>query len=568
LDNVESSDQADEFASYFSSDLDRLEGLYGVGIIGRHFLSGSGFVAVFSGAAVDETDQPEGQIGTAGVSSSLARSAAVTTAIDGGTGSDNEEQSVHVEGSGGTFTLTYDGETTAAIAAGALASAVEPALEALSNIGAGNVSVSGSGTFADPYLVEFVSALGSMNLIEMTADGALLSGGSGQAIETTSHVVAIDEVQTITVDPSVTGGTFTLSYDGETTSAIAYNAAAATVETALEALSSIPGVTVSGSAGGPWAVSFDTGIVAGSNLELITADETNLTGGAGTQAIAVVETVRSSGPNHWDDPLNWTLDRIPGSGDSVVVEKTSVSMLYGLKQRAEFTADASTDYLTIENHDFRDEQALRVKSSTTLPAGLAVSTDYYAIIIDKDTIQVETTIGGGAVDITDAGTGTHEIGVEFASVDFYSYFSGPLGLPRYNKQGSYYEYRNRFLSFWVVDNGEIKIGEGLGQGSPRMNLDYGDSLAEIEIQLTGGSQESGVPALLLKGENVLTNCEILNGDVGISFERGEVSSFLLITQRGGNLVIGKGHTNGNIKKTGGTCLVLGGTINGTLSGNF
>lgn len=64
------------------------------------------------------------------------------------------------------------------------------------------------------------------------------------------------EVQTLTVTGSPTGGTFTITWSGQTTAAIAYNATAATVQTALENLSNIaPGdVTVTGSAGGPWTL--------------------------------------------------------------------------------------------------------------------------------------------------------------------------------------------------------------------------------------------------------------------------------------------------------------------------
>ncbi|MCX7664398.1 MAG: hypothetical protein N2112_02505 [Gemmataceae bacterium] len=50
---------------------------------------------------------------------------------------------------------------------------------------------------------------------------------------------AVNEVQTVTITGSPTGGTFRLQYDGETTSAIAHNATAAAVQAALEALPSI-----------------------------------------------------------------------------------------------------------------------------------------------------------------------------------------------------------------------------------------------------------------------------------------------------------------------------------------
>jgi hypothetical protein len=89
-----------------------------------------------------------------------------------------------------------------------------------------------------------------------------------------------NEVQTLTVTGAPTGGTFTLSFDGATTAAIAYNAAAATVQAALLALPSIGAgeVTVTGGAGGPWTVTFLGGL-AGTNVAAITTDATSLTGG-------------------------------------------------------------------------------------------------------------------------------------------------------------------------------------------------------------------------------------------------------------------------------------------------
>ena len=54
-------------------------------------------------------------------------------------------------------------------------------------------------------------------------------------------------------------GVWTLTFDGDTTAALAYNATPAAVETALNALASITaagGVTVSGEAGGPYQIAF------------------------------------------------------------------------------------------------------------------------------------------------------------------------------------------------------------------------------------------------------------------------------------------------------------------------
>lgn len=90
----------------------------------------------------------------------------------------NEVQTIAISGSptGGTFTVTYAGQTTAGIAYNASASAVQTALAALSTIGAGNVSVSGSN--GGPYTVTFTGSLGSKNIAAMTASAAGLTGGT------------------------------------------------------------------------------------------------------------------------------------------------------------------------------------------------------------------------------------------------------------------------------------------------------------------------------------------------------------------------------------------------------
>lgn len=78
---------------------------------------------------------------------------------------------------------------------------------------------------------------------------------------------------TVTITGSPTGGTFTLSVDGNATAGIAYNATAAAVKAALEALPVVGAgnASVSGGNGGPWVISVPTGTITGS--------ATGLTGG-------------------------------------------------------------------------------------------------------------------------------------------------------------------------------------------------------------------------------------------------------------------------------------------------
>jgi hypothetical protein len=70
-------------------------------------------------------------------------------------------------------------------------------------------------------------------------------------------------VQIATINGTPTGGTFTISYGGQTTSALAYNAAAATVQTAVRLLNGLSAATVTGSAGGPYTIT--TNVVGGTS---------------------------------------------------------------------------------------------------------------------------------------------------------------------------------------------------------------------------------------------------------------------------------------------------------------
>lgn len=105
------------------------------------------------------------------------------------TGGTSEVQTITITGSptGGTFSLTFLGQTASGIAYNAAGSAVQTALQALTSIGSGNATVSGSG----PYVVTFAGALGKQDVPMIIAAGSF-TGGSSPAIavvETTKGVV-------------------------------------------------------------------------------------------------------------------------------------------------------------------------------------------------------------------------------------------------------------------------------------------------------------------------------------------------------------------------------------------
>jgi hypothetical protein len=120
------------------------------------------------------------------------------------------------------------------------------------------------------------------------ADTRIIKSGTVLGVVTATgklgaYAGTTDEVQTLTVGGSGLTS-FTITYSGQTTASLDDQATAAQVQTALEALSNIaPGdVTVTGSAGGPWTLTFG-GTLADTNVAAVT---TTPTGGTGVVNVA------------------------------------------------------------------------------------------------------------------------------------------------------------------------------------------------------------------------------------------------------------------------------------------
>ncbi len=106
-------------------------------------------------------------------------------------GSGQESASIAVDATGGTFTITFQGETTAAIAFNAAASAVQSALELLNDINAGDITVSGGPGVSGggtPYIVAFRAGgqYSGANAPAITTTATSLTGGAGTAAVTTT----------------------------------------------------------------------------------------------------------------------------------------------------------------------------------------------------------------------------------------------------------------------------------------------------------------------------------------------------------------------------------------------
>jgi hypothetical protein len=133
-------------------------------------------------------------LNTAGVARAVA--------MDGYNPAENEIQTVTVDAAGGTFTLTFAGQTTAAIDWDANAVAVQSALEALSNIAPGDIIVTGGPEGTNPITVEFIGTYAATNVGAMTADSTSLTGGTHTATVATvqnGHADSVDNPRTIAV---------------------------------------------------------------------------------------------------------------------------------------------------------------------------------------------------------------------------------------------------------------------------------------------------------------------------------------------------------------------------------
>jgi hypothetical protein len=80
-----------------------------------------------------------------------------------------------------------------------------------------------------------------------------------------------------------------------------------------------------------------------------------------------------------------------------------------------FTADAGTNLITYTN-DFTTFTKVRFTTTGTLPAPLALATDYYLIRASATTASVAASLSDAVanvpIDITDAGTGTHTLTIQ------------------------------------------------------------------------------------------------------------------------------------------------------------
>lgn len=151
-----------------------------------------------------------------------------------------------------------------------------------------------SNVFVDVIGTDYVTL--SWNDI-VSASGYVIQQSIDGGVTWTDVAAGTNDVQTITTTGDPDGGSWTATFDSDTTTAIPWDATAAEVESALELLASIGigNVSVTGGPGpsAPWVVEF-VGTLAQAEQSLLTIVDTGLTGGT-SPAIAVTHTTEGAG---------------------------------------------------------------------------------------------------------------------------------------------------------------------------------------------------------------------------------------------------------------------------------
>lgn len=230
----------------------------------------------------------------------------------------------------GTFTLRYDGSTTAAIPFSSATTAAT-ITAALSAAGIDWTCSSVEGGVAAAYVITLATTTDvAAPAGAVVPSVASLVGSAAIEFGITGHrKAARNAVQQVHIWADPTGGTYTLTFGGDTTAGIAPTASGADVLSALEALPSIGagGVEVIGVSDGPYVITF-VGALASAPQALLVGNPAGLTL-TNTATVSQSEVTVPTGPNWYSNFGNWSLLRVPIAGDTAEFRKGSVPCLYG-----------------------------------------------------------------------------------------------------------------------------------------------------------------------------------------------------------------------------------------------
>lgn len=363
---------------------------------------------------------------------------------------------------------------------------------------------------------------------------------------TTAGESAANEIETLTITGTPFGGTYTITATPGTTGALAYNAAAATIQTELQLLAGYGSVTVTGTYPNftvtfPSSLGNVTQLVGNESLNNANAALTFGREGGPDSQLLIEDVIPGRGPAYYEVAENYDTGAVPGTADTLIFDDATTAVKYGIDQTSVISvASLSTSTFRHGRNRkvFATGQKVRLRGAGVAPAGLTFGTDYYIINATDDyKFQLSATSGGAAITITTVGSGTLTLEVEDLTVDIFNrYAGGQIGLPNRRSNGML-EYLATYLT---VPGMDVTFGfladEGNGMGLFRG--DTGNRPSTVLINQTASSiTGGGVPAVLFLFNEATSTLEMFEGEVGIAFYTGETSLLNSITQHGGELTM-------------------------------
>lgn len=312
----------------------------------------------------------------------------------------------------GTFTLTWNGETTSAIDYDATAAEIQTALEALTNIGSGNVICGGGPVNTSAVSVQFIGTLKEkpQPLFTYTSSLNVVSSPTTiDIVETVPIDVGVNQVFTLTPRDTLTGGIFRLKFGSVTTPTILFSASAANIQTACEntSLFNSGDVTAGGGPINNTAVTLEIiDVQIGSTpIGLPTVVSSSLVASRYKDALRITETQKGGGPDYvlTAGDVLFAFDR--DNGGSITLSITagaSGATLTGLQVRAQQFAVARTTDVAYPTTDVLDPQGQvyspNVRQEVSLTAMQALAQTYY----DHDHVSVPAVVVTIATGMNDA----------------------------------------------------------------------------------------------------------------------------------------------------------------------
>ena len=418
-------------------------------------------------------------------------------------------------------------------------------------------------------MASFQGARHSANQAQITANGgSLIINTPAPGISTTTPgATGINEIQYVQVGngSAPRSGTFTLTFNGYTTTALNFNATAAQTEAALEALTSISAgnvdvtkpdatyfivtfqgalhsanqATITGDSNAlvvqlpiPTIATPTPGVAGVNEVQSISMSPTVATGGTYTLTFGAEETAAIN-YNANASQVQAALEALTGIAvaDVVVAGGPLTSGAFTLTFGG-LLANSNVGQVSVTSAVLTPLSSIAVSTLTAGAAGSAIGVAASTANSGPKVWSVAANWSGSTVPVTgdtvyfencdvDCLYGIDQSAVTLAAMRVEKTYTGEIGLPNQNANG-YREYRTKDLAIGITD------GWFVGGGG-RYRINTGSIQTTLRIDGTGSSNELDLPAMLWRGTNANNVVSINKGSLGIALFAGETATVATLT---------------------------------------